>query len=166
MPRRLRPARLLVPIAGLWWRLWRWVYPQAAPALDPLVHDEAGPARGWRQSTAFLLRLPGIARAQAAAESNPNTRTRHPGRPSTDPDRAYRPREIAIAVVGLSWTVSFIAIAVSTVATGNFLFEYAPNPGQEEIVSPYFKVAAPAAVLPLAFAGLILTGAWLRNRGR
>ena len=169
MPQRLRPIRLLAPVTSLWWRLWRWSYPQAAPILDSLVPAESNADRGWRQSTAFLLRLPRLARTQAAAERHPDTRTLDPDRPHANPARAYRPREIAIAVVGLGWTVSFIAIAVSTVVTGNFLLEYAPTPGEiggQESVSPYFKVAAPAAVLPLLFAGLILTSDWLRSRLR
>ena len=172
MPGRLRPIRLLAPITSLWWRLWRWCYPHAAPILDPVVPNESNPHRGWRQSTAFLLRLPLLARAQAAAERNPRTRSHgQPGHSSALPSGAYRPREIAIAVLGLGWTVSFLAIAVSTVVTGNFLFEYAPTPSpaalsQEEIVSPYFRVAAAAAVLPLALAALILSGSWLRSRLR
>ena len=75
-------------------------------------------------------------------------------------------REAAIACVALGWTIALLAVLVSTVATGNFLFEYAPTPGGEEIVSPYFKVAAAAAILPLGVAGLILAGSLLRGRRR
>ena len=73
-------------------------------------------------------------------------------------------REAAIVLLGLGWTIAAIAIAVSMAVTGNFLFEYAPQPGREEAGSPYFHVAAPALLLPLLFAASVFAWGWLRTR--
>ena len=158
------PPLLRLPVTA-WWRLWRWCYPQAGPVLDPVVAAEVGPARGLRASLVFLARLPLLARAQAGTERDPATRSRNPapGSPAITSTEQHL-REALIVIVVLGWTLAAVSIAVSTLVTGNVLFEYASVPGEPEIVSPYFQVAAPAALLPLVLATLILTAAWLRNR--
>ena len=154
---------LLASAAYGWWRLWRWCYPAAGNVLDDVVRHETAPRHRARARLAFLVRLPLLARAQAAAERSPTTRTRDSDAPPPQPPGAAM-REAAIALLGLGWTISAIAIAVSMAATGNFLFEYAPQPGQEEVGSPYFHVAAPAFLLPLPFAASVFAWGWLRTR--
>ena len=42
---------------------------------------------------------------------------------------------------------------MSFVQTGNFLFEYGPESGRPEIVTPYFKVVALAVLTQIASLG-------------
>lgn len=158
---------LLRPLTTAWWGLWRWCYPHSGPVLDPVVDLEAGPVHGWRAALVFLARLPLLARTQAAAERHPATRSRNPaaGSPAITSTQ-QRLREALIVIVVIGWAVAAVTIAVSTFVTGNFLFEYAPLPAEPEIVSPYFKIAAPAALLPVVLGAALLTGAWLRARLR
>ena len=45
------------------------------------------------------------------------------------------------------------SIFVSFVQTGNFLFEYAPDSGRPEIVTPYFKIVALALLAQIVSVG-------------
>ena len=47
-----------------------------------------------------------------------------------------------VRIIVLGWLVMAISIAMSIAQTGNFLFEYGPNSGRPEIITPYFKVVA------------------------
>jgi hypothetical protein len=61
-----------------------------------------------------------------------------------------------VRVVLVGWIVIVGSIAVSYAQTGNFLFEYGPDSGRPEIVTPYFKVVAISF-----FAQFIVIGAGL-----
>ena len=67
----------------------------------------------------------------------------------------YPPPDGAIAI---GWSIAAIVVLISMVNTGNFLIESARTPGLSEEPSPYFRIAAVAALAPvLTVAPLILT---------
>ncbi len=55
-------------------------------------------------------------------------------------------------VIG-GWFAMATSIFMSFVQTGNFLFEYGPESGRPEIVTPYFKVVALAVLAQIASLG-------------
>jgi hypothetical protein len=58
-----------------------------------------------------------------------------------------------VRIVIAGWVVMAISITISFVQTGNFLFEYGPDSGRPEIVTPYFKVVALALMAQIASIG-------------
>ena len=68
----------------------------------------------------------------------------------------------ALGAIAIGWSIAAITVFVSMVDTGNSLIESAPAPGLPEEPSPYFRIAAIAALAPvLIIAPLILTTGWL-----
>jgi hypothetical protein len=79
---------------------------------------------------------------------------------SSDLVRLLKLWPVRVLVVG--WFVILVSIAMSMVQTGNFLFEYGPDSGRPEIVTPYFKVVAATLFVQI---GLISTWlAWTLTR--
>ena len=75
---RLIDLLLFSIVARVWVTVWLAVYRQARPAVIWALYDEVAavpPPRRWGRGAAFLGRLPQFAAAQAAAESDPATRT-------------------------------------------------------------------------------------------
>jgi hypothetical protein len=58
----------------------------------------------------------------------------------------------------IGWFVMAVSITMSVLQTGNFLFEYGPDSGRPEIVTPYFKVVATALFAQIGLIGARL--AW------
>lgn len=130
-------------LALLWVHIWKWAYPNSAAVVEELARKEvdlvAGGSSVWK-----LLRLsidlPGIARSQQIAEMSPATRTAG-AMPPDEPRWRGSLRESLIWSVVIGWLVIAVSIVTSFVQTGNFLFEYSPDSGRPENVTPYFKVA-------------------------
>ena len=137
----------------LWVHVWKWCYPQSARVIDELARKEIDLLK--RGSTArrlirLWIDLPGIARSQQIAEMSPMTRTIG-ATPPAEPHWRGLLREWLIWSVAIGWLVIAMSIVTSFAQTGNFLFEYGPDSGRPEIVTPYFKVVALAL-----FAQIIL----------
>lgn len=79
--------------------------------------------------------------------------------PSIGKNPASRPRwrrllkKWLVLTVIIGWTVIATSIFMSFVQTGNFLFEYGPESGRPEIVTPYFKVVALALLAQIVSVG-------------
>ena len=139
----------------LWVHVWKWSYPQSAAVVEELARKEIDLVEHgspvWK-----LLRLsidvPGIARSQQAAENSAATRTSGQIPPS-EPRWRGTTREILIWIVIAGWLAMTTSIFVSFVQTGNFLFEYSPESGRPEIVTPYFKVVALALLAQIVSVG-------------
>ena len=139
----------------LWVHVWKWAYPQSAEVVEELARKEIDLVeRGspvWK-----LLRLcidiPGIARSQQIAENSAATRTSGQLPPS-EPRWRGTIRELLIWIVIGAWLVVTASIFMSFAQTGNFLFEYGPESGRPEIVTPYFKVVAVALFAQIVSVG-------------
>ena len=153
---------------ALWAWLWGWTYPLARPSIS-----EVGAASGTNRfefgnvvsTLRFMLELPLMARAQDHAERSAATRTTYE-EPVVD-ERASRPlsvqrwltepawrstlREAIIWSTAASWLVTWGSIGPSFIFTGDFLFESHATPDAVGYVTPYFKVAALALVLPASW---------------
>lgn len=147
-----------------WFALWRWCYPDAASAIDEWADATPTGARsgahsGWPSERRFLLSLPSLARAQAAAERNNATRdTRRPATAGT------RVREAVLLTTVLGALLPAAAIAASLLFTGTFVIDAAPTIGAREVPSPYFTIALAAA--STASALLLIEAIALRLVGR
>jgi hypothetical protein len=133
----------------LWVHIWKWAYPQSAIVVEEFARTEIDLVEQgssiWKLIR-LCLDLPGIARSQQIAENSPATRTTGQVS-STEPgpnERKWRgtTRELLIWIVVAGWLAMATSIFMSFVQTGNFLFEYGPESGRPEIVTPYFKVVA------------------------
>ncbi len=139
-------------IALLWLHLWKWCYPQSGAVLNELAFkeiqliDRISPASRliW-----LCVKLPSIARSQQIAESAQATQTRGV-EIAVDPRWKGTLKEWLIWTVLTGWVVMAISIVTSLAQTGNFLFEYGPDSGRPEIVTPYFKVVALALMVQIA----------------
>ena len=146
--------------ALLWVHVWKWAYPQSAAVVEELARKEIDLLEHG-SSVWKLLRLsidlPGIARSQQIAEDSAATRTSHPASPPTSIaiETKWRgtTRELLIWVVIGGWFAMATSMFMSFVQTGNFLFEYGPESGRPEIVTPYFKVVALAVLAQIASLG-------------
>ena len=58
-----------------------------------------------------------------------------------------------VRVIIVGWIVIAVSITTSFAQTGNFLFEYGPDSGRPEIVTPYFKVVALALLAQIVAVG-------------
>lgn len=156
------------PGLGLWSWLWGWTYPLARPSIAE-VRAASGTDRfefGNVVSTLrFMLELPLMARAQHYAERSTETRTVYDepavgvraSRPLsvhrwlTEPAWRSTLREAVIWSTAASWLVTWGSIGASFIFTGDFLFESHATPDAVGNVTPYFKVAALALVLPASW---------------
>lgn len=144
---RTLAAWLLTATTRVWVSIWAWCYPEAAPTIKETLDAERGsPARA---RLLLLIHLPFIARAQAAAERRPATRT--VGSPAGVVHHvSHRWREVVVVAVASGLATAAAAVIASFAATGNFLFEphkLVTGVGQ---VSPYFSVAAAATLSAFA----------------
>ena len=151
-------------VALLWAHVWKWAYPSSTAVVEELARKEIDLAgRGssvWRLIR-LSIELPGIARSQQVAESSDATRTsgHNSAAKSAAHEKAWKGamREILIWIVIGSWFAMGTSIFMSFVQTGDFLFEYGPDSGRPEIVTPYFKVVALALLTQIASVGSGLT---------
>lgn len=141
----------------LWVHLWKWCYPHSVQVVDELTVNEvrvAGQLSSIKNLLALCISLPAIARAQQIAESVEETQTKGS---ILVAERRWKGtlREWLIWNVIIGWIVMAMSIATSIAVTGDFLFEYGPDSGRPEIVTPYFKVVALAL---MAQIGSITSG--------
>ena len=138
---------LLTATAGAWVSIWAWCYPAAVPAIRETLYAERDSST--RARLLLLIHLPFIARAQAAAEQRPATRT--VGSPASVVRHAGdRWREVVVVAVASGLATAAAAVIASFAATGDFLFEpHDPVTGVGQ-VSPYFRVAAAATLAAFA----------------
>lgn len=84
-------------------------------------------------------------------------------RPNSAP-RWKRPlRKWLVLIVITGWAIMATSIIMSFIQTGNFLFEYGPDSGRPEIVTPYFKVVALALMAQVVLVGSGLVVLHLRK---
>ncbi len=74
-------------------------------------------------------------------------------RPNTAPCWKRTLKKWLVLIVITGWTVVATSIIMSFIQTGNFLFEYGPDSGRPEIVTPYFKVVALAFMAQVVLVG-------------
>ena len=144
----------------LWVHVWKWAYPHSAEVVEELARKEidlvAHGSPVWKLFN-LSIDLPGLARSQQVAESSAATRTS--GQTSaSEPqhrEKAWRgtTRELLIWIIIGGWLAMTTSIFMSFVQTGNFLFEYGPESGRPEVVTPYFKVVALALLAQIASVG-------------
>lgn len=68
-----------------------------------------------------------------------------------------------VLIVITGWAIMATSIIMSFIQTGNFLFEYGPDSGRPEIVTPYFKVVALALMAQVVLVGSGLVVLHLRK---
>jgi len=130
--------------ALLWVKLWKCCYPGSADVINELAKNEIQTIERLSPTVRLLglcLRLPSIARSQQIAESTLATQTRG-SKQFVEAGWKGSVRELLIWSVVIGWGVMATSIVLSIAQTGNFLFEYGPESGRPEIVTPYFKVVA------------------------
>ncbi|MCH7983524.1 MAG: hypothetical protein IIC28_06100 [Chloroflexi bacterium] len=144
----------------LWVHVWKWSYPQSAAVVEELARKEIDLVEHGSPVWKLLrlsIDLPGIARSQQTAENSAATRTSGQIPPSEprQSEKKWRgaTREFLIWIVIAGWLAMTTSIFVSFVQTGNFLFEYAPDSGRPEIVTPYFKIVALALLAQIVSVG-------------
>ena len=139
----------------LWVHVWKWAYPQSAPVVEELARKEIDLVEHGSPVWKLLrlsMDLPGMARWQQTAENSAATRTTGQIPPS-EPRWRGTTRELLIWIVIGGWLAITTSIFMSFVQTGNFLFEYAPDSGRPEIVTPYLKVVAVALFAQIVSVG-------------
>jgi len=145
----------MATFALLWMHLWKWCYPNSSDVINELARSEihiADRLVPFPKLLDFCFRLPSIARSQQITESLPATQTR--GAVVVIESRwKGNLREWLIWTVITGWIVMAISITTSFVQTGHFLFEYGPDSGRPELVTPYFKVVALALMAQFASVG-------------
>jgi hypothetical protein len=121
-------------------------YPQSTTVINELVRNEIDLVSNrsvTHRLVALVVDLPRIARSQHSAEASPTTRTAGDNLPiSAEPQWRGSLRESLIWMVVAGWLLIVVSISMSFIQTGNFLFEYSPESGRPEIVTPYFKLVA------------------------
>jgi hypothetical protein len=144
-------------LALLWVHLWKWCYPQASNVIDELVRNDTdlpGNGTSSRRWITLALNLPSIARAQHSAETSPSTKTTGTDSSSIVESRWKGSlRESIIWTVAAGWLLIGVTITMSFAQTGDFLFEYGPHSGREEVVTPYFKLVAISMSIQLTTIG-------------
>ena len=132
----------------IWVHVWRWCYPQSSIVIDEIARGEIDLLRhrsSVRRLIGMCIALPGLARPQQVAKTSPATRTAGMA-PATEPRWKGSLREALVWAVLAGWAVMAVPIITSIAQTGDFLFEYGPDSGRPEIVTPYFKAVALAAL--------------------
>ena len=128
----------------LWVNLWKWCYPHSVHAIDELTVNEVhitGKLSSLKKLLSLCISLPAIARSQQFAESAAATQTKGS---SVIAEKRWKGnlREWLIWTVIGGWNVMAMSIVASLAVTGDFLFEYGPDSGRPEIVTPYFRLVA------------------------
>ncbi len=139
----------------------------------------------------FAFELPLMARSQHYAERSSSTRTGRTGQTGhfgqldsstpvtfranlhlnsqnrwvSEPGWRTGLRESVVWSTLASWLVTWGSIGASVIFTGDFLFESHATPDAPGYVTPYFKVAAAALVLPIGWiaGGLATLGVTRRT---
>ena len=136
----------------LWVNLWKWCYPQSAHVVDELTVNEvrvAGQLSSLKRLLSLCISLPALARSQQIAESAEATQTKGA---AVIVEKRWKGalREWLVWTVIGSWILMAMSIIASLAMTGNFLFEYGPDLGRPEIVTPYFKLVALALMAQIS----------------
>lgn len=155
----------LVLPARAWVLVWSWAHPSAGPALAEALDTEARNATLARlplRIAGLAITLPAFARRQAAAERRSTTRTE--GAALAPRLGASRLREALVWLTVAGWIAAFALAVHSDVTTGTFAPDYASSPGEPEVISVQFHLAALAAGLPTLVLGSALARRWWRRR--
>ena len=154
-------------VVRVWALLWAWAHPSAAAALEEALEAEQASARGWPlvpRLALFALSIPLFARRQAAAEARAATRTAGGASPASEGRWRPRLREALLWAVVAGWVLAFALYLHSDITTGKFAPDYAPAPGEPEVISVQFHLAALAAGLPTLALGALLARRWWLGR--
>ena len=136
----------------LWTNLWKWCYPHSVHVVDELTVNEVritGQLSSLRKLVALCVSLPAIARSQQMAESAAATQTKGAEVISEKRWKGALREWLIWTVVG-GWIVMAMSITTSFAVAGNFLFEYGPDSGRPEIVTPYLLLVALALMAQIS----------------